>query len=147
LIARSASRIRRQQRRLGDEAGKAVGMFGDDLGVAVVEQADEVLELVGLADALGRRHRIGDDLGVVVEHVDDPAAHIEIVDAGDLAHPLADVLVVAFQQLGEVFFRDEMGIRVDAHGRLRRSGLAQGRLDKRAVALDRFPIQVNRKAI
>ena len=91
-------------------------MFGDDLGEAVVEQADQVLELLRLVHALGRRHRIGEDLRVVVEHVDDLEAYVEIVDARDLAHPLADVLMVAGEHLDEVFLRNEMRVRVDAHG-------------------------------
>src|SRR6266566_1634861 len=108
--------VGREQRRLGDEAREAVRVFGDDLGEAVVNKPDHILELLGFVHALGRRHRVGEDLRVVVEHIDDPEALIEIMNARDFAHPLADVLMVTGEHLGEIFLGDEMRVRVDAHG-------------------------------
>jgi hypothetical protein len=41
------------------------------------------------------------------------------MDAGDLAHALADIGMAAFYDLVEEFFRNEMGVGVDAHEVLR----------------------------
>ena len=110
--------VGRRQRGLRDEGGEFVRMLAADLGEAVVADAAEVLDHVVLDEGLERRHRIGQDLGVVREHVDDLHAHVEVVDRRNAAHALADVLRVAghFGRLFDEFFRNEVRVRVDSHG-------------------------------
>jgi len=109
--------IRRNQRCLSDPAGKLIRIFPADLGEAVVYKLGVFLRqlAVALGHDLQRRHRIGKDLRIVLESIDDLAADIEIMDAWDLAHALADVGMATLHDLVEVFFRNEMGIGIDAH--------------------------------
>jgi hypothetical protein len=109
--------IGRDQRRLSDPAGKLIGIFPADLGEAVVDELGVFLRqlAVALGHDLQRRHRVGKDLRIVLEAVDDLAADFEIMNARDLAHALADIGMATLDDLVEVFFRDEVGIGIDAH--------------------------------
>ena len=106
-------------RRLRHPAGKMIGIFGADVGKSVVHHLGHVLDLGAFGEEFERRHRVGEDLRVVLEPIDDLLAQVEIVDAGNVAHALADVRIAAVHQLGEKFLRNEMGIGVDAHALLR----------------------------
>jgi hypothetical protein len=105
------------ERGLRHPAGIARRVLGADLGEAVIDQLEQVLELVGLGEMLERRHRIGEDLRVVRKAVDHLVADVEVEDRRHAAHALADVLVVAGDLLHaiEKFFRDEVGVRVQTH--------------------------------
>jgi hypothetical protein len=50
--------------------------------------------------------------------IDDPLAHIEIVQSRQRTHALAHVLVIARNLVEPVekFFRKKVGVRVKAHG-------------------------------
>ena len=82
--------IGRGHRRLRHPAGELVGILRANLGKAVVHQLGVFLDLRALGQSLQRRHRIGQDLRIVLEAADDLAANLEVVDAGNLAHALAD---------------------------------------------------------
>ena len=122
--------VRRDQRRLRDPAGKLIGIFRANLGEAVIHQLRVFLGqlAVALGHHLQRRHRVGNDLRIVLEAVDDLAADIEVMNAGNFAHALADIGVAALDDLVEIFLRNEVGIGVDTHEFLRHSRLVWGGL-------------------
>jgi len=95
-----------------------VALLGAQFGEAVIDDADELVDLGGtLGESLDRRLRVGQDLLIILVAIDDLLAMIEIVDRRDRAHALAHVFVVAgdFVHLVEEFFREEVRIRVDPH--------------------------------
>ena len=82
-------------------AGKVIGIFLANIGKAVVHQLGVFFHLLALGQEFERRHRIGKYLRIVVELIDDLPAHFEVVDAGNFAHALADIGVVAFHDFIE----------------------------------------------
>ena len=114
-LALAHAGVGRGERGFRHPAGEIIGIFLADLGEAVVDQLGVFLDLRALGERRQRRHRIGQDLRIVVELIDNLPARVEIVDAGDLAHPLADIGGAACHDLCEKSRRDEVGIGVDAH--------------------------------
>jgi hypothetical protein len=101
--------------RLRHPAEEIIGIFLANVCKAVVQQLGVFFYLLALGQEFERRHRIGQDLRIVVELTDHLPAHLEVVDAGDFAHALADIGVAAVHDFVEEFLRDEMGIGIDAH--------------------------------
>ena len=110
--------VGRIERDLRDPAGEVVLLLGAQFGEAVVDDADDLVDLRrALGEALDRRLRVGQDLLVVLVAVDDLLADIEVVERRQRAHALAHVLVVAgdLLHLVEEFLREEVRIGVDPH--------------------------------
>ena len=113
--------VGRIERNLRHPAGEVVLLLGAQFGEAVVDDADQLVDLGrALGEVLDRRLRIGQDLLIVLVAVDDLLADVEIVDRRERADALAHVLVVAgdLVQLVEEFLREEVRIRVDPHLRV-----------------------------
>ena len=109
--------IGRGQRDLRHPAGEVVGILGADFHEAVIDDLAVLGALLRRGEGLQRRHRVGENLRVVLELVDDLEPHVEIVQRRDAAHALADVGEIAgglAHRLGE-FFRNEMRIGIDSH--------------------------------
>src|SRR3954451_1001171 len=100
-----------------------VALLRTQLGKAIVDELRQIVDQFGLAEHFQRRLRIREYLRVVVVHVDDLLAMIEIEQRRQRAHALAHVLEVTgeIHHAVEKWLGKEMGIRVDAHGQV--SGL------------------------
>ncbi len=109
--------IRRVECDLRYPTGEMVFVLGTDLGEFVVDQLGVFVRLdaVALGEDFQRRHRVGQDLRVVLEGVDDLLADIEIVNARHFAHALADIGIAAADQQFEHPARHEVSIGVDTH--------------------------------
>ena len=92
-------------------------MLIDDLDELVVDQFCILLDPLAVAfrQVLQRRHRVGQDLRVVLERLDHAATFVEIMDAGHAAHALADIGIAAVHQPLENPAWHEMGVRIDLH--------------------------------
>ena len=112
------------ERDLRDPAREMVALLGAQFGEAVIDEADQLVDLRGsLGKRFHRRLRIGEDLLIILEAVDHLLAMIEIEQRRQRTHAFAHVLVVAGDLLHfvEEFFREKVRIRIDPH--LRSSGL------------------------
>ncbi len=119
-LARGVRVVHRERRGMADEA---VGMARDQLGEPVIGEPRELRRLGRRRQRLDRRLAERDDLRVVVELVHHPEAQVEVVDAGDLAHALADARKAGLAQRLEVARREEVVVGVDvAHFPLPRLG-------------------------
>ena len=63
--------VGRRDRRFRHPAGKMAGVLGADFGEAVVDQLAILVDLLALGQEFDRRHRVGQDLRVVLELIDD----------------------------------------------------------------------------
>src|SRR5579883_1897223 len=134
-LAHRAFRV--AERHLADPARELVLVLGANVDEAVIDQLAQLLGLRALHDVLDRRHAVHEDLRIVRKRIDHAAALVEVMDAGDLAHALADVGEVAGDLLHLVGerFRDEVRPCVDAHhGRFPPTWCAESRAGRRAVA-------------
>ena len=112
------------ERDLRDPAREMVALLRAQFGEAVIDEADQLVDLRGsLGKRFHRRLRIGEDLLIILEAVDHLLAMIEIEQCRQRTHAFAHVLVVAGDLLHfvEEFFREKVRIRIDPH--LRSSGL------------------------
>jgi hypothetical protein len=110
--------VGRIERNLRDPAGEVVLLLGAQLGEAVIDDANDLVDLRrSLGELLDRRLRVGQDLLIVLVAVHDLLADIDIEQRRQRAHALAHVFVVAghLLHLVEEFFREEVRIRVDPH--------------------------------
>jgi hypothetical protein len=112
-------RLRHIHRQQGRVAGELAGMPGDDLGKAVVGEAGHFRGFFRPKQPIERRQAMREDLGIVLELVDDPQPAIEIEHRGNPAHAFAQILRRrrAFQERIEIAPRKEMIVGIDnAHG-------------------------------
>ncbi len=110
--------VRRIERDLRHPAREVVLLLRAQLGEAIVDDADQLIDLRRtLGEFLDRGLRIRQDLLIVLVAIYDLLADIDVVDRRQRAHALAHVLVVAGHvlHLVEEFFREEVRIRVDPH--------------------------------
>ncbi len=113
------------QRQLRDPAGERVRMPLDELRLTLVRNLCQLDRRRRVAHVLERWRRQARDLTVVVAELLELAAlEVEVDDRGDRADPRADVLrggrLRQAQQTLRICAGQEVGERVDLHGRCRR---------------------------
>ena len=93
-------------------------LLGDQFSEAVIDDAAIFVDLRRrLGDQFDWRLSVAEDLLIVLVAVDDPLAHVEIVQRRQRAHALAHVLIVGGDVVEpiEKSLREKVRVRVDTH--------------------------------
>ena len=86
--------IRCVERYLRDPARKMITLLRTQLRKAIIDDANEFVDLRGLSEALDRRLWVSQDLRIILVAINDLLAGIKIVERRDRPHALADVFVL-----------------------------------------------------
>ena len=120
FLRRRLRRIQRQQRRIADEA---IGIFRDDLGQPVIAYLCHFRRVVRTPDALDGGQAKGQNLRIIIEHVDDAQPLLDVRQSRIPAHALAELLAGRrLQQSVIVTFREKMIEGID-HAHAEKSSL------------------------
>jgi len=74
-------------------ADEMLGIFGHQLGEAVVAQSRPFRRVLRPGEAVERRHAEADDLAVVRKGLDHAQPLLDVVERGNSPHPLAEILL------------------------------------------------------